>query len=551
MIAGDENQCELAKEYYYDMLDPDTVDQVPENIQDHIANCLHCVRRLAQLHQLLSDSAHCNHKEPTIIRQISTQLARHFPLHEAQVDCKMVKEFLPLCVDPGLGIKIPTIVTLHLDQCRQCNQDFETLRSLKLNSKQLATLAEFFSQGSFQNSFECSGVSKSIKAVAELRFGQVTADTLKHICLCKSCQNSLYNARLTMSEKVGGTEQPASFPCKTVGASDLFVYCLPYGLDPANDEHAKFRESLTSHLRKCVNCLEKMRHLHNTLYAIAERGKSGVVTCYELDSPAKKTRSFDVDESYADRPIKVQVLNKSRPVPDIIPFPQRLKQKLLTINMKQFIKLGAVAALILIAVALFFNAPVAKAVYLGQIYEAISEITNVCISSFVHGNTRPIQEVWVSRTFGFRLLRDSKSFVLWDYTNAIRKDKLFDNGTVQTRALSAEDVAKGKKALKSSFGLVPFSNITDIPKNSQWIRVVDDDVEAIVPGTEVYDLSWPEKGRWFRKWRFFIEPTTNLIKRVECYQKAVFEHEYKLNSVLLVEYPSGSAIEAIIRSTFD
>ena len=551
MIDGNENQCELAKEYYYDMLDPDTVDQVPENIQDHIANCLHCVRKLAQLHQLLSDSAHRNQKEPATKRQIPTQLARHFPLHKAQVDCTMVKEFLPLLVDPVPEIKIPTIVTVHLDQCRQCNHDFETLRSLRLNSKQLATLAEFFSQGSFQNSFECSGVSKSIKAVAEMRFGQVTADTLKHICLCKNCRNSLYNARLTMSEKVPGSEKPAGFPCKTVVAADLFVYCLPYGLDPANDEHAKFRELLTSHLRKCPNCLEKMLQLHNTLYAIAERGKSGVVTCYELDSPAKKTRSSDVDESYADRPIKVQLLNKSRPVPDIIPLPQRLKQRLSTINMKHFIKLAAVAALILTAVALFFNAPVAKAVVLDQIYEAISEITNVCISSFVPGNTRPIQEVWVSITNGFRLLHDGKTFVLWDFANNTKKVKTLESNTVQITILSADTVAKGKKSLKSSFGLVPFSEITDIPKNAQWVRVDDEDFEAIAPGTEAYDLNWPEKGRLFHKWRFFIEPTTNLPKRVECYKKTVIEHEYELQSMLLVEYPSDSAIEAIIRSTFD
>ncbi|MDH4240658.1 MAG: hypothetical protein OEW48_13950 [Phycisphaerae bacterium] len=551
MIAGNKNQCELAKEYYYDMLDPDTLEQVPENIQDHIANCLYCIRRLAQLHQLLSDSALRNQKEPTTIRQKPTQLARHFPLHEAQVDCTMVKEFLPLLVEPGPGIKIPAIVTMHLDQCPQCNRDFETLRSLKLNSKQLATLAEFFSRGSFQNSFECSGVSKSIKAVAEMRFGQVTADTLKHICLCKQCRNSVYTARLTMSEKVPGIEKPASFPCKSVGAADLFVYCLPYGLDPANDEHVKFRESLTSHLRKCPKCLEKMRQLHNTLYSIAERGKSGVVTCYELDSPAKKTRSSNVDEPYADRPINVQQLNKSRPVPDIIVFPQRLKQRLSTINMKQFIKLAAVAALILTAAALFFNAPAGKAVDLGQIYEAISEITNVCKSSFVPGKTRPIQEVWVSITNGFRLLHDGKTFVLWDFANNTKKVKTLENNTVQVTTLSADTVSQGKKSLKSSFGLVPFPDITDVPEAARWEQVADESSEATIPDAKVYDLSWPEKGRWFHKWRFFIEPTTNLPKRVECYKKTVIEHEYELKSVHLVEYPSDNSIEAIIRNAFD
>lgn len=134
MVSGNKNKCELAKEYYYDMLDPHTVGEVPENIQDHIANCLHCVRKLAQLYQLLSDSAHCNQKEPTTIRP---QTARHFPLHEEQkIDCQMVKEFLPLLVDPKPEIQIPTIVTVHLDQCPQCTQDLETLRSSKLKSKQ-------------------------------------------------------------------------------------------------------------------------------------------------------------------------------------------------------------------------------------------------------------------------------------------------------------------------------------------------------------------------------------------------------------------------------
>ncbi|NIP22595.1 MAG: hypothetical protein GWO10_11680 [candidate division Zixibacteria bacterium] len=127
MVSGNKNKCELAKEYFYDILDPDTLDKVPEHIQDHIANCLHCVRKLAHLYQLLLDSAHCTQTEPTAIRP---ETARHFPLYEEQqVDCKMVKEFLPLLVDPEPEIQIPIIVTVHLDQCPQCRQDFENLRS--------------------------------------------------------------------------------------------------------------------------------------------------------------------------------------------------------------------------------------------------------------------------------------------------------------------------------------------------------------------------------------------------------------------------------------
>ena len=222
MVSGNKKKCELAKKYYYDMLDPDTIDKVPENIQDHIANCLYCVRKLAQLYQLLSDLAHYNQKEPTNIRP---ETSRYFPLYEEQqVDCKMVKEFLPLLVDPEPEIQIPTFANVHLDQCPQCKQDFEILRSLKLNSKQLSTLAEFLSQSSFQNSFECSVVGKSIKAVAEMRFGQVSSDTLNHICLCKNCRTSLYKARQTMIEKVSEELKKIQFQPFEVEFRDVGVF---------------------------------------------------------------------------------------------------------------------------------------------------------------------------------------------------------------------------------------------------------------------------------------------------------------------------------------
>ncbi|MCK4785085.1 MAG: hypothetical protein KAV87_15145, partial [Desulfobacteraceae bacterium] len=268
MINRNKDQCELASEYYYDMLNPDTMNQVPENIMVHVANCVHCVKKLAQLHESLSKPTALSSEESSYTRQIPIQLVGHFSLLDAEVDCQTVKGFLPLLVDPELEITISTPVTVHLDQCPQCSQDFETLRSLKLDSKQLAILADFFSQSSFQNSAECLDVSKSIKAIAQMHFEHLTADALKHVCLCKDCRSLLSNERLAMSSEVAESEKPADFPCDSVKASDLFVYCLPYGLDPANDQFAKFRESLTGHLRNCPTCLEKMRQLNNTLYAI-------------------------------------------------------------------------------------------------------------------------------------------------------------------------------------------------------------------------------------------------------------------------------------------
>ena len=100
---------------------------------------------------------------------------------------------------------------------------------------------------------------------------------------------------------------------------------------------------------------------------------------------------------------------------------------------------------------------------------------------------------------------------------------------------------------------MPFSDITDIPKDAQWNRVDDKDIETPVPGTEVYDLTWTKKvpNTEFWKWRVFIDTTTNLPKKTEWYKKAAIENQYTLESVTVVEYPSDSKIEAVIQSTFD
>jgi hypothetical protein len=535
MISRNKNQCEVASEYYCDMLNPDTMNQVPENIMVHVANCVHCVKKLAQLHESLSEATLFGQEKSFYIRQILIQLVRHFSLLDAEVDCQTVKGFLPLFVAPELEITIPTPVTVHLDQCLQCSQDFETLRSLKLDLKQLVMLADFFSQSSFQNSAECLDVSKSIKAIAQMHFEHLTADALKHICLCRDCRNLLSDERLAMSSEVAESEKSAGFPCDLVKATDLFVYCLPYGLDPTNDRYAKFRESLTGHLRNCPTCLEKMHQLNNTLYAIADRAESGVVTCYELTSSAKKAGFPDVGDPYTGWPIRVQVLDKSRPEPDIIAFPQGLKQKVSAINLRRF-RIPAAAAIILIAIGLFFfGTPAAKAVDLGQIYNALARIKNVCITTFVSGESKPSQEVWISRALNIKMIKTKTKWRLWDIRAESKMARDLITGSLTTVKLDEDMLVKIEEAIKEPVGLRPFDDITEVPEDAIWQQVTDETIETTIPNTQVYDLTWTEKAldgsMAHKKWRGYIDTETKLPKRVERWIKLAKE-EYKLLIVI-------------------
>ena len=551
MIRRNKDQCDLASEYYYDMLNPDTMNQVPENIMVHVANCVHCVKKLAQLHESLSEEPPLGPEESFYIRQIPIQLVRHFSLLDTEVDCQTVKGFLPLLVDPELEITIPTPVTVHLDQCPQCSQDFETLRSLKLDSKQLAMLADFFSQGSFQNSAECSDIRKSIKAVAQMHFEHLTADALKHVCLCKDCRNLLSNERLAMSSEVAESEKPTDFPYDSVKASDLFVYCLPYSLDPANDQFAKFRESLTVHLRNYPTCLEKMRQLNNTLYAIADRAESGVVTCYELTPSAKKAGFSDVGDMYADWPIRVQVLDKSRPEPEIITFPQRLGQTVSAMNLRRF-RIPAAAAIILIAVGLFFfSTPVAKAVDLSQIYNALERIKNVCITTFVPGESKPTQKAWISQALNIKMFKTKTEWVLCDIGAKSETTKNLSTGSITTAELDDDALTKVAETIRVPWGLLPFDNISEVPEDAKWQQVTDETIETIIPHTQVYDLTWTEKrlgGKVVhRKWRGYINTETKLPKRVERWIKLAKE-EYKLLTVVEATYSTAVEMRAVIKN---
>ena len=547
-----DSNCVNARLYYYDFLNEETKRDIPGSALEHTAQCRHCQDDIGRLKALLADTDIEQSRQNSAIITI---LGFHFAYIGKSVSCSTVKPFLPGLTVPALEISIPTPITTHFDNCRACSKDLLTLKNLGLTQIQLYRLGQLFAEKLPGDTVSCLQAQAAIPSVVAMVFRETNAEVLKHLCTCPDCRKRLFEHReTTRTELLNSGRAQKEFPCEKASATDIFDYCFPYGIDPANDQYAKLKEPLTSHLRNCPTCLAKMQQLHNTVYGIAERPDSGIVTCYEIDPPVEKAEISDGDNLYADWPIEVQVLNKSRPAPDILAFPRRLKQRVSAINIKQFIKLAAVAAAILIAVALFFNAPDVKAMNLRQIYEALEKVKNVCISRFIPGNTQPIQKVWVSRTNGFRLRHTGKTFVLWDFANNTKKVRTLENNTVQVTTLSGDTITEGKKALKSSFGLVPFPDITDVPEGSQWKRVDDKDIEVIGDGLEVYDLAWSEtKGTIteYYKWRGFIYIETNLPKRIECYKKQAIDDKYTLESITAVEYPPDSAIDAIIRSIFD
>ena len=407
------------------------------------------------------------------------------------------------------------------------------------------------------SNISCTEAQNAIPSVVSMVFSETDSEVLKHLCTCPICRKLVYKERQKLCDGLPEYAPSPGFPCESASASDFFDYVVPYGIDPANDQYAKFRESLTSHLRICPKCLAKMQQLHQTIYGIAERVESDVVTIYHVDESAKAETPSEPDDIYAGFPIRVETINREDRViaggaTSTIDFGAVLKHKVLAINMKPLVKTAAaVAAVILIAAILFQSIPTAKAVTLSQIYKALEKVRNVYISRFVPDKTEPIQEKWVSRTLNIYMSKTGKQLVLWDIPNGVRKSKQVDTAVTETFPLTAVSIADAEEKITGSLGLMPFYDISDVPEGADWSRVADKDLEAAAKGVEVYDLTWTERAydgsTVFKKWRVFADSETNLPRRIEWYEKLATDSEYTLSHVMTVEYLSESEMQEIIK----
>jgi hypothetical protein len=555
MIAPNHNPlCGEAKLYYYDFLHDKSRKLIPESIVNHMEQCQHCQEQIDQYKVVLSQADGIEPEQGQVNFAVTIMLKLHFAYIGKPVTCNTVRPFLPGLLDPALEIRIPTPITAHLDNCRQCAEDLETIQRLNLDRKQLCRLSQLFAEEPGEDNISCSQAKAAIISVVFMALQETNEGVLKHLCTCPNCRKALYQYRQSvLTDLLQCEKAPKEFPCEEVSATDIFDYCLPYGIDPAADQYTKFRESLTSHLNGCPVCLGKIQELHNTLYGIAERLESEVVTIYYIDKSAKAQAVNESDDLYAGFPISVEIasrkdkVNVKQPVPTI-DFTAALKRKLSATNLKPLVRIGvAAAAAILIGLALLLNTPTAKAVAIDQIYKAIENVKNVYISSFVPDKTEPIQEKWVSRTLNIYMTKTGKEFVLWDIPNGTRKIRRVDTTITETTPLTDDSVASVERKMSGSLGLLPFYDISEIPEDAEWRRV-DDEILEGAEGIEIYDLKWTETtygSSVFKKWRFFVDPKANLPQRIEIYRKSSADSEYNLISVIVVEFLSGSEIQKV------
>lgn len=548
IFLNDNSICEQAHAHYYDYLCEERKEYIPAGMLGHINRCQHCQAEVSRLKVILAEGVGAGQMNSVII----TGMKLHFAYIGALVTCKTVRPFLPSLADRALEVGVPTPVTVHLDKCQQCANDLETIRQLNLTHKQLCRLGQLFAEEASVDAAACARSRNFISSVVSMVFRETNAEILKHFCTCPNCRELIYQRReMVRGGLLRSKTAQKRFPCEEVSEADIFDYCFPYGIEPSADQYAKFRPALISHVSTCSKCLGKMQELHSTVYSILNRQESGVVTRYKMvEDSAQDSIVSSPDDVYKGWPIEVEVLDKSESEPNIIAFPQRLKQRASTTNLRRF-RIPAAAAIILIVVGLFFlSTPVARAVDLGQIYKVLEHIKNICVTAFVPEESKPTQEIWISRPLKIKMFKTETECVLWDMRGKSRKVRDLNTGSIITAGLDEEMLMRIEESIEGPVGLLPFNNISEVPEDAKWQKITEEVIETAITNTEVYDLTWMEKALdgsiVYRKWRGYINTETKFPVRVERWIKLA-KGEYELKNVMKVTYPGAVEMQAAIR----
>ncbi|UCE49220.1 MAG: hypothetical protein JSW47_03580, partial [Phycisphaerales bacterium] len=468
------------------------------------------------------------------------------------------KLFIASLADPALLIRVATPITEHVDECPACLEDLRNLKDLQLSHVQLCRLGQLLAYKPGTDKVSCSKADPAVDPVASMAFHETSAEHLKHLCTCPECRKRLYRRREDIRRQLPQDERVESeLYCESIQTRDIFDFCVPYGVDPADRNFVESHERLTSHLRTCPRCLARMQSVHETIYHIAGRPDSRVVTYFALqeeDEPAVDSEANDV---FADRRIDIQSLPagniEEAASTNIIPaaVTLKLKRRLSTSNLKRYAKLAVAAAAMIIVYVLFSSTPPAQALD-PAIVKAIKTVDNVYIATYNPDREEPRQEKWVSRSLGVRLLKTGERFSLSSIPDRVLKTRNPQNDEIREVQLTGDDIAVMRKAIDGTLGIIPFDDVSNLPPDSEWTKLPGETTNTTDESVEVYELTFRDDLDLNRarssRWRYFVDSKSSLPQRIQIYRSSGANEDYKMHSQLVIRYPNESEVKAAIES---
>lgn len=515
--------CGSAEEYYHDFLVDENDPSIPRGLRDHIKWCAHCQRRLARLRELLDgvgrEPAGSAHEHAVI-----DHLEAHFRLLGERVTCAQVKRFLPSLLDASARIRVPTPVTVHIDQCPACAADLESLRALKLDDERLARLGHLYADGSTGGLWMCLRVQAKLSVGWRGSLEGMEHDVLDHLCVCPRCRRRVYQQRQRRLAGLGG---PGAVCCGDTSSNDIFDLVVPYGnLDPEfEDERLR---ACGAHLRSCSICLKKAQTMYRVVYGILERPDSGVVTV--CTACAKDPDEFDEGQRlYEGYPIHTEVLNAGQLAPE----PLRLSR--VAARLRPALKPTIMAAAIIpLLVALVFSTAPVSALSPRAISKIVNEAPNVRVLVFGEDATEAAQELWVSRSADLFTEETSQQAAVFDLA---RKEVLIKeaDGVQRVMPMSQTNLLAIKHRRDGLLGL----SLNNLLWSAELTKA-----ETPVQGSDfqLYTLDWDDQNARPCRWEIYVDLVTGRPARAEFFAWDPIEEGLTRQETRCFEYPDEGEV---------
>jgi uncharacterized protein YbaR (Trm112 family) len=532
MVAFDGSEaCDRAGAYYHDFLEDEKNPAVPQAIIEHIERCGYCQRRLERLREALSelenDGAGLQSQGD---KGLVAELQSQFEFLGEPLTCERVKAFLPNLLVPATPIRIPTPVTVHVDQCPACAKDLESLRALDLSAEQLARLSRLYADSSANGFWVCMRVQSKLSLVWPGSLEGVDAEALDHLCVCPRCRNRLYQRRQRLLDRdLYDSVGQGALCCADISAADIFDFVVPYGDVESSGGNGWF-ERCREHVRSCPHCLEKAQRLHRTVYGIVERPDSGVVTVYRAESDPRRS-GVETESPYQDYPIDVQVTESE--ARQAVGATGRVRA---SARFNTIFRMALMAAAMIPIVAMFvWSARSASALSPRQLDEVVNVIPYVRVLIFGENLKQPKQtllvlrpqRLFISDTQGKRTVTDLERGQITVF------DKV--KGAVEYVPRNSAERAKDRER----FEQVLASGLKGLPWNGELTQRED----IIVEGgrLEVYEMTGPtisdSGGSAPRKWVAYVEPMSRRPVKTEFFEWDPVEKGLMVTETRCFEYP--------------
>lgn len=513
-------------EYFY-ALATRHEENVPEAAALHVRECAFCREQVVRLKKIVSGTrSGKDERGEASNRATIDSLDSHFHLLGEKVTCSRARPFLPGLLDSSLDLRIPTPVTVHVDQCPQCAGDLKRLRELNLDAGQLKRLRWLYEHGATGGSSLCRRARHHIDSFVHGAWRDIDGEILNHLSQCPRCRADVYVRRQSLLD---GLPEAPDDRCGHVAPAELFDHVVPHA-----DRVDGVEFSAASPGALCRERLEMMQTMHRIVYGIDERAESAVATVCRMAENDRTTHAGPGDP-YADCGVAVEIVRggsqQTRPRAQAAPKPAAAR-----LPMRRILKAGAVAAAAILLATLFHYTHDSSGITMAKVVRAFGQARNVRVMSVSPEGDKVIYELWVSRDLNLTGLLTPQQCVVYDLANREKEDVV--SGTVAP--IEDAELAGVRGMGDHCLGF----SLSGVPADAAWDRI------DIGGNREVYELLW--MGRTDSgcdiptKYEVTIDKSTMRPVSLRLFRIMPLETEWECQSLIVFEYPTEVRMRSVM-----